>query len=98
MSGQIPKYGEHFRRDSVPRDFQNDLAHTEYVSKRNEEWSIIGNGAGKIWWIFHRNEIIAGPFWTMTEAMNRCNFALWELYGDKLEARPNAVWGHKNRN
>lgn len=97
MSGQIPKYGEHFRRVSVPRDFIKDLAHTEYVSKRYPLWSVRGNGNSELWRIFKGFDEIAGPFSTMTEAMNRLTRALWELYAPESEPPPNAIWGKKNR-
>jgi hypothetical protein len=73
VTGQIPKYGAHFRRLSVPRDFANDLAHTEYVLKADVDWSIRANGTSEQWWVMYRGVYRASQtFSVMRDAMAAC--------------------------
>lgn len=94
-SGQIPAYGEHFTRVSVGPDFERGLDATEYQSKRVATWSVRASRGG--WFIFFRDEAVAGGFPRMTDAANRLIMALWELYGTEDEPMPKGITGKRNR-
>jgi hypothetical protein len=52
MTGKIPKYGEHFRRESVP-GWHPELAQRAYVLKADGDWFIRSDKASERWQVFN---------------------------------------------
>jgi hypothetical protein len=63
MTGQIPKYGKNFRRESVP--WTPDLANRVYVLKTDPAWFIRSDKSSETWRIYHwhldHNRELASP-------------------------------------
>jgi hypothetical protein len=62
MTGQIPKYGRHFRRESTP--WTPGLANRVYVLTRDPSWFIRSDKASKTWRVYnwhldHERELAA---------------------------------------
>jgi len=51
MTGQIPKYGKHFRR--ISERWTPDLANRVYVLIRDPAWFIRSDKASKTWRVYH---------------------------------------------
>lgn len=75
MTGQIPKYGDYFRRESV--GYEPGMSSTSYVLKTDEFWHIRAAASSKKWWVFWRGEkVVTGAgFGTLSEAMRACKGA-----------------------
>ena len=77
MSGQIPPYGKHFRRESEP--WTPDLANRVYVLKQDARWFIRSDKTSKVWRIYrwslgHSRELatpVGTPLPSLTAAMAR---------------------------
>jgi hypothetical protein len=74
MTGQIPKYGEHFRWESV-RGWHPSLASRVYALKADGDWFIRSDKTSKRWQVFHGpDRDTATPFGrvqpSMTAAMD----------------------------
>lgn len=72
MTGQIPKYGQHFRRESTP--YHPVHAGRVYAFKRDPSWFIRSDKTSERWTIYHgRDRVTANavsvPQSTFTEAM-----------------------------
>jgi hypothetical protein len=75
MTGQIPKYGAFFRRQSVDFEPGSDLASTIYVLKLDANWHIRSNGSSDKWWVFYRKTCVSLSFGLMRDAMKACRGA-----------------------
>lgn len=53
MTGQIPKYGKHFRRESVP--YSPTMANRAYVLKADPAWIIQSDKTSGIWQVYLEN-------------------------------------------
>jgi hypothetical protein len=76
MTGQIPKYGEHFRRESTPYEPDRDVATRRYVLKTDPRFFIQSTRDSEHWTVYIAGPEgaafpIAEPDDTLTEAMLR---------------------------
>jgi len=83
MTGQIPKYGEYFRRESLP--FSYGLASRKYVLKANPRIYIRSDNTSERWMVYMSNAAGASfPMGkaedTMSAAMDKAR-ALYDLVG-----------------
>lgn len=74
MTGQIPKYGKNFRRESTR--YHPDLANRVYALKRDPEWFIRSDKPSKIWRVYHGAQrdtatAFGTPLPTLTKAIAR---------------------------
>jgi hypothetical protein len=73
VTGQIPKYGDRFRR--VPERYTPDreLASRSYVLRADSAWSIRSDKTSERWHVYwHGKRVTARPFATMRDAMAAC--------------------------
>jgi hypothetical protein len=74
MTGQIPKYGEHFRLESLP--YSPHLANRAYVLKRDWHWFIRSGKTSEVWQVYHGASFTTAaamgkPLPTLGQAMTR---------------------------
>jgi len=59
MTGRIPPYGEHLRRE--PRSYHPEMSSTVYVSKRDPAWFVWSDKTSHRWWVFYRVQPEGSP-------------------------------------
>lgn len=50
MTGQIPPYGKHLRREE--REWHPEMSSTVYVSKLDPRWYVRSDKTSHRWWVF----------------------------------------------
>ena len=84
MTGQIPKYGDHFRRESLPYTY--GLASRAYVLRANPDIFIRSDSTSERWGVYvgriHGVAYIMGsPLPTMSKAMDRARALFYAAGG-----------------
>lgn len=92
MTGQIPKYGKDFRRESLP--YSPPLASRAYVLKRDWHWFIRSDNTSERWQVYHSASFttasaIGTPLPTFGQAMTRLLAGIEQgFYATVDEPRP----------
>lgn len=68
MTGQIPPYGEFFRRERV--GWHDEYASRHYVLKSDPAYTIRSDHASEHWYTFFHGSQASGPHRTFTDAMS----------------------------
>jgi hypothetical protein len=69
MTGQIPPYGEFFRRER--REWSQEFASRAYVLKSDKRWEIRSDHSSEHWYTIFSGRTYTGPHPTFTEAMRQ---------------------------
>lgn len=69
MTGQIPPYGEFFRRER--RDWSDEFASRAYVLKSDRRYSIRSDHASERWYVLLSGRIDTGPYRNFRDAMDK---------------------------
>jgi hypothetical protein len=68
MTGQIPKYGAHFRLGSA--EWHPTLGMSLYILKKDAQWYIRSDKTSKRWYVFHNNTHMGRVQPSLREAMS----------------------------
>ncbi len=69
MTGQIPRYGKHFRL--VQGEYDPEYNSSLYISKNDVTWVIRSDKTSKKWYIFHYGHDMGVVFPSLTVAMTK---------------------------
>ena len=70
MTGQIPPYGEHFRRESTRYDETRTWASRRYALKADTRWDVTSDPTSELWQVRLDGAAVSGIRTTMAQAMD----------------------------